>query len=130
MDATYLRAPVIRLPTSFFIVDPMHCLQLNIAKTLWKYSFGDRMLEPHRERVAEYLDSIDCAFDVRAKGSRNPEQKWFSAATVDSFVSGKQVSTTSKSPGLATNIWAIIKCVFDGVLPARQQRASGGSAAA
>eukprot|EP00965_Chrysotila_dentata_P014171 470087-Pleurochrysis_carterae.AAC.2 len=90
LDAIYLQAPIIRLATSFFIVDPMHCLQLNIAKTLWKYSFGDRMLEVHRERVAAYLNSIDCPLDVRAKGSRNPEQKCFSAATVDAFVLGKQ----------------------------------------
>eukprot|EP00965_Chrysotila_dentata_P206666 6183666-Pleurochrysis_carterae.AAC.2 len=77
LDVVHLRTPVIRLPMFYFIVDPMlHCLQLNNAKTLWKYCFGDRMLEPHRERVAEYLDSIDCALDVRAKaGSRNPEQK-------------------------------------------------------
>eukprot|EP00965_Chrysotila_dentata_P048444 1606948-Pleurochrysis_carterae.AAC.1 len=34
LDATYLCAPVIRLSTLFYFVDPMHCLQLNIAKTL------------------------------------------------------------------------------------------------
>eukprot|EP00965_Chrysotila_dentata_P121466 4015645-Pleurochrysis_carterae.AAC.1 len=95
----------------------MHCLQLNIAKTLWKYSFADRMLEPHREKVAAYLDSIGCALDVRAKGSRNPEQKWFSAATVDDFVLGSLHSQTSKSPGLAMNIWALIERVFDTALP-------------
>eukprot|EP00965_Chrysotila_dentata_P190724 6174057-Pleurochrysis_carterae.AAC.1 len=108
LDATYLCAPVVRVGTSFFVVDPMHCLQLNVAKTCWKYSVGDRMLEQHRARVAEYLDSIDCPLDLRAKGQRNPEQKWFSASSFDQLVLAS-TSGKGKSPGLAANIWAIVE---------------------
>eukprot|EP00965_Chrysotila_dentata_P020580 681810-Pleurochrysis_carterae.AAC.1 len=85
----------------------MRCLQLNIAKTLWKYCFGDRILKPHRERVATYLDSIACPLHVQVKGSRNSGQKCCSTASVDDFVLSKLHSSTSKSPlGLALNIWA------------------------
>eukprot|EP00965_Chrysotila_dentata_P124195 4104591-Pleurochrysis_carterae.AAC.1 len=91
----------------------MHCLQLNVAKTAWKYSIGDRMEEHQRIRVAKYLDSIGCALDIRAKGQRNPEQKWFSASTFDQFCCGSVASESSQSPGLATNIWAIIERIVD-----------------
>eukprot|EP00965_Chrysotila_dentata_P261876 6214393-Pleurochrysis_carterae.AAC.3 len=113
IGATYLSAPVIRVGTDFLIVDGMHCLQLNVAKTAWKYSIGDRMEEHHRIRVAKYLDAINCPLDIRAKGQRNPEQKWFSASSFDQFVCGKQASEASQSPGLATNIWAIIERIYD-----------------
>eukprot|EP00965_Chrysotila_dentata_P245704 6206722-Pleurochrysis_carterae.AAC.1 len=71
------------------------------------------MEEHHRICVAKYLDVISCPLDIRAKGQRNPEQKWFSASTFDQFVCGKQVSEASQSPGLATNIWAIIERIYD-----------------
>ena len=58
--------------TKPFIVDPMHCLTLNLMKTLWKYSFGDRMTDGDRELVAEYLSSIGLYLDIRAKGKRDP----------------------------------------------------------
>eukprot|EP00965_Chrysotila_dentata_P237790 6202130-Pleurochrysis_carterae.AAC.2 len=48
MGAVYLDAPVVRVGTDSLIVDPMHCLELNLAKTAWKHSFGNRMLPPHR----------------------------------------------------------------------------------
>ena len=66
-DQLLLERLVVRLGTSWLIVDPMHGLELNVAKTGWKYTIGDRMLEPHRERVAEYLNEIDCPLDVREK---------------------------------------------------------------
>jgi hypothetical protein len=44
--------------TKPFSIDPMHCLELNLMKTLWKYSFGDRMTDGDRELVAEYLSEI------------------------------------------------------------------------
>eukprot|EP00966_Prymnesium_polylepis_P148213 3423759-Prymnesium_polylepis.1 len=46
---------VIKVGTNRYIVDPLHCLLLNLAKTAWKYSFGDRMLPAQRESVAAYL---------------------------------------------------------------------------
>eukprot|EP00965_Chrysotila_dentata_P045501 1511443-Pleurochrysis_carterae.AAC.1 len=32
MDATYLEAPIVRVGTDSFIVDPMHCQELNLTK--------------------------------------------------------------------------------------------------
>eukprot|EP00965_Chrysotila_dentata_P014330 474892-Pleurochrysis_carterae.AAC.1 len=86
MDATLLEAPIVRMGTEAYKVDPMHCLELNLAKTAWKHSFGIRMLPHHRERVAAYLDSIGCVLDIREKGKRDIQQKWFSASTVDEYV--------------------------------------------
>ena len=88
IDALLFERCVVRLGTRWLIVDPMHGLELNVAKTGWKYTIGYRMLEPHREKVADYLASIGCYLDIRAKGTRNPEQKWFSAATFDEFTLG------------------------------------------
>ena len=61
IDALLLEPMSVRVGTDFFIVDPMHALQLNLIKTAWKYSFGDRMDEEQRRSVAEYLDEIDSA---------------------------------------------------------------------
>jgi hypothetical protein len=99
--------------TKPFIVDPMHCLELNLMKTLWKYSFGDRMTDGDRELVAEYLSSIDLHLDIRAKGKRDPQQKWFSAAQADEFVLGDSHYSKSKSPGLSKNVLAIVSLIFD-----------------
>jgi hypothetical protein len=44
--------------TKCYIVDPMHGLELNLMKTLWKYAFGDRMTDADRELVAGYLLEI------------------------------------------------------------------------
>eukprot|EP00965_Chrysotila_dentata_P220479 6191801-Pleurochrysis_carterae.AAC.1 len=126
LDATYLCAPVVRVGTSFFVVDPMHCLQLNVAKTCWKYSVGDRMLEHHRGRVAEYLGSIDRPLDLRTEGERNPDQKWFSASSFDHFVTCS-TSKKGKSPGLAANVWAIVERVFDSSLPSASPAAAAST---
>ena len=99
--------------TKHFIIDPMHGLELNLAKTLWKYSFGDRMTDDDQELVAEYLSSIGLHLDIRARGKRDPGQKWFSAAQVDEFVLGTLMRTKSKSPGLVKNILAICEIIFD-----------------
>ena len=99
--------------TKVFIVDPMHCLELNLLKTLWKYSFGDRMTAADCELVAEYLMSIGLHLDIKEKGKRDPGQKWFSAAQVDEFVLGTDYYKKSKSPGLSKNILAICELVFD-----------------
>ena len=99
--------------TKPFIIDPMHCLELNVMKTLWKYSFGDRMTDADRELVAEYLSSIGLHLDIRAKGKRDPGQKWFSAAQADEFVLGADHFSKSKSPGLVKNILNIISIIFD-----------------
>ena len=96
-----------------FIVDPLHCLLLNLPKTAWKYSFGDRMNSDQRERAAAYLSSIGLHLDIREKGKRDPQQKWFSGAQFDEFVLGPGVKKKSKSPGLACNILALIEIVFD-----------------
>jgi hypothetical protein len=99
--------------TKCFIVDPMHGLELNLMKTLWKYSFGDRMTDYDRELVAEYLSSINLHLDIRAKGKRDPQQKWFSAAQCDEFVLGSEYFKKAKSPGLIKNVLAICEIIFD-----------------
>ena len=98
--------------TKPFIVDPMHCLELNLMKTLWKYSFGDRMTDGDPELVAEYLSAIGLHLDIRAKGKRDPQQKWFSAAQADEFVLGDNHYSKSKSPCLSKNILHIISLIF------------------
>eukprot|EP00966_Prymnesium_polylepis_P303710 7015762-Prymnesium_polylepis.1 len=50
------------------IIDPLHDLMLNLPKLAWKCSFGDRMTNEQRDLVAEYLESVGCALDIRAKG--------------------------------------------------------------
>jgi hypothetical protein len=101
----------IRVGTNFFIVDPMHAFQLNVVKTAFKYSFGDRMDEEQRTDVAGYLDEIDLPLDIRVKGKRNPEQKWFSASAVDDFFLGCDEGARKVQP-LADNIWEIVQRVF------------------
>lgn len=98
--------------TKPYIIDPMHCLELNLMKTLWNYSFGDRMTDYDREMVAEYLDEIGVHLDIKARGKRDPGQKWFSAAQADEFVLGDSHYKKSKSPGLVKNILAIIDIIF------------------
>ena len=83
--------------TKPFIVDPMHCLELNLMKTLWKYSFGDRMTDGDRELVAEYLTEIGLHLDIRAKGKRDPGQKWLSSAQVVLAQPGKELSSITES---------------------------------
>ena len=92
------------------IIDPLHCLLLNLPKVLWKYCFGDRMTNEQRELVAEYLTSIGCPLDVRAKGDgRDCNRKWFTGEIFQRFVEG---STDGLSPGLAENITAIMDIIY------------------
>jgi hypothetical protein len=111
VDALLLAPMTVRVGTDFFIVDPMHAFELNLIKTAWKYSFGDRMEEEQRDSVAEYLDEIDLPLDIRTKGKRNPEQKWFTASAVDDFFLGVDEGSR-KVPALADNIWAILQRVI------------------
>eukprot|EP00965_Chrysotila_dentata_P213289 6187544-Pleurochrysis_carterae.AAC.1 len=82
------------------------------------------------EKVKPYLDSIGCPFDVRAKGSRNLEQKWFSAASVDEFDMSNNASSNLNSPGLASSIWALVEAVFHRELPVRQLTAASRTSTA
>ena len=99
--------------TKPFLVDPMHALELNLMKTLWKYCFGDRMSDSDRELVAEYLSSIGLHLDIRPKGKRDPQTKWFSAAQCDEFMLGDAHYKKSKSPGMVKNILSIVEIIFD-----------------
>ena len=90
LDMILLAKLPIRAGTDIFIVDLLHALNLNVAKTAWKYSYGDRMLEKQRLQAARHLNSIGIPLDVRAKGKRNPEQKWFSSSQFDGFVLGRE----------------------------------------
>ena len=114
-DALLLQPLILthRSGTKVLVLDPMHCLELNLLKTLWKYAFGDRMTAEDREEVAEYLNEIGLHLDIQEKGKRNPSQKWFSAAQVDEFVLGAAHFKHSKSPGLVKNVLAIVERIFD-----------------
>ena len=115
-DQLLYQPPIIPgVDMDIYLIDPLHALLLNIPKTAWKYSFGDRMDADRRERVASYLTSIGCHLDIREKGKRDPQQKWFSGSQFDEFVLGAMVKRKSKSPGLIKNILAIIELVFDEV---------------
>ena len=111
LDALLLAPMSIRVGTDFFIVDPMHAFELNVVKTAFKYSFGDRMDEEQRTDVAGYLDEIDLPLDIRVKGKRNPEQKWFTASAVDDFFLGCDEGAR-KVPALSDNILEIVQRVF------------------
>ena len=112
LDRILLEELPLKVSATVFIIDPLHALNLNVAKTIWKYTFGDRMTEPQRVRAARYLNSIGVPLDVRAKGKRNPDQKWFSSSQFDEYVLGKEQHSKSKSPGLAENTWAMLDIVF------------------
>ena len=119
-----------------FVIDPLHCLLLNICKSAWKYSFGDRMTPDQRTRVATYLLEIGLPLDIRELGKRNPQQKWFGGAQFDEFVLGVAHNAKSKSPGLVRNILAILELVFDeptvvaAAAEAEEAEASAAAAAA
>ena len=107
-----LGAIVLDVDSTFFVIDPLHCLELNVAKTAFKYSYLDKMDDTIREKVTSYMADIGCYLDLRAKGQRNPEQKWMTGATVDDYVLGKQRDLKSKSPGLAVNTHAMCGLVY------------------
>ena len=107
-----LGAIILDVDSTFFVIDPLHCLELNVAKTAFKYSYLDKMNDPIREKVTSYMADIGCYLDLRAKGQRNPEQKWMTGATVDDYVLGKQRDLKSKSPGLAVNTQVLCDLVY------------------
>ena len=92
------------------LIDPLHCLLLNLPKVVWKYVFGDRMTNEQRELVAEYLSSIGCPLDVRAKGDgRDANRKWFTGEIFQRFVEG---DAAGLSPGLSENIKALMDIIY------------------
>eukprot|EP00965_Chrysotila_dentata_P108873 3596531-Pleurochrysis_carterae.AAC.1 len=94
LDQLKYQPPIIHAGTDIFIVDPLHCLELNCAKVAWKYSFSDKMDDASRERATEYMEAIGCTFDMRVKGKRNPEEKSMSGATVDDYTSWASNATS------------------------------------
>ena len=71
------------------------------------------MSDGDRELVAEYLTEIGLHLDIRAKGKRDPGQKWFSSTQCDEFILGFAHFSKSKSPGLVQNVYAILDIIFD-----------------
>jgi len=53
-DQGEFQPPCTYLNMADTILDPLHCLLLNLPKVIWKYTFGDRMTNEQRELVAEY----------------------------------------------------------------------------
>ena len=97
-DQILYQPPVIPgIDMDVFIIDPLHALLLNLPKTAWKYAFGDRMDADQRERAAAYLTSIGCHLDLREKGKRDPQQKWFSGSQWDEFVLGDLVKKNQRA---------------------------------
>ena len=100
--------PCTELNMTDIVVDALHCLMLNLPKVIWKYCWGDRMTNEQREVVAEYLTSIGCVLDVRAKGDgRDANKKWFSGEVFAWFVEGSETS-----PGLAENVASIMDIIY------------------
>eukprot|EP00965_Chrysotila_dentata_P121870 4028246-Pleurochrysis_carterae.AAC.1 len=52
LDQSKFQPPVLQAGTDIFIVDSLHCLQLNVAKTAWKYNYGNKMDEHARTRAS------------------------------------------------------------------------------
>ena len=104
--------PLTGLPMIDVIIDPLHCLMLNLPKVIWKYCFGDRMTNDQRELVAEYLTSIDLPLDVRNKNDgRDANKKWFSGADFQKFVEGTG-PLDDPGPGLPEHIKAIMDIIY------------------
>eukprot|EP00965_Chrysotila_dentata_P052418 1738824-Pleurochrysis_carterae.AAC.1 len=114
LDQTHFVPPVIEAGSDIFIVDMLHCIQLNIAKSAWKYSSADNLDEAGRKQATAYMESIDCYLDLRAKGQRNPEHKFMLGSTVDNYVMGRTRNPKSKSPGLAVNTLAMCGITYGG----------------
>ena len=114
------------------MIDPLHCLELNVAKTAFKYSFLDKMDDSIREKVTAYMAEIGCYLDLRAKGQRNPEQKWMTGATVDDYVLGKQRDLKSKQVTRSRGEYAgyVRSCVCAACCCCRRACASRSSASA
>lgn len=106
--------PLTDLNMKDVLIDPLHDLQLNLPKTIWKYSFGDRMTMEQRELVADYLTSIGCPLDIRAKGDgRDANRKWFLGDVFQRFVEGdSKDNKPGINPGLMANITAILDIIY------------------
>eukprot|EP00965_Chrysotila_dentata_P114149 3773855-Pleurochrysis_carterae.AAC.1 len=72
------------------------------------------MDEKARKRATAYMESIGCYLDLRAKGQRNPENKFMTGATVDDYVMGRLRDPKSRSPGLAANTLALCELTYGG----------------
>ena len=60
--------------------------------------------------MAEYLTSIGCPLDVRAKGDgRDANRKWFTGEVFAKFVEG---DAADQSPGFVANITAILDIIY------------------
>ena len=104
--------PLTMLAMICIIIDPLHCLMLNLPKVIWKYSFGDRMTNDQRELVAQYLTDIGLPLDVRNKNDgRDANKKWFSGADFQKFVEGTG-PLDNPGPGLAEHIKAIMDIIY------------------
>eukprot|EP00965_Chrysotila_dentata_P052419 1738825-Pleurochrysis_carterae.AAC.1 len=114
LGQTLFVPPVIEAGSDIFIVDMLHCIQLNVTKSAWKYSFADKLDEARREQATGYMESIDCYLDLRAKGQRKPKHKFMSGSTVDNYVMGRTRNPKSKSPGLAVNTLAMCEIAYGG----------------
>lgn len=102
--------PILDIDMDKVIIDPLHCLFLNLPKTLWKYCFGDRMTNGQREEVAEYLSKIGCSLDILAKGDgRDADRKWFTGAILQRFVEGGSDESVG---GLKRNIQKIVDIIL------------------
>ena len=97
LDRILFGTLTIRIGTRNYIIDPMHALELNVGKVAWKWSFTNQMDDKGRDRTASFLSSIGLPIDLREKGKRERQMKWFSASSFDDFVLGKEHSSTSKS---------------------------------
>ena len=104
--------PLTMLAMLFIIIDPLHCLMLNLPKVIWKYSFGDRMTNDQRELVAQYLTDIGLPLDVRNKNDgRDANKKWFSGADFQKFCEGTGPAD-NPGPGLGEHIKAIMDIIY------------------
>ena len=105
-DQLLYEPPIIEgIDMDAFIIDPLHALLLNLPKTGWKYSFGDTMDADQRERAAAYLSSVGLHLDIREKGKRDPQQKWFSGGQFDEFVLGTMVKKNRRALALYATSW-------------------------
>ena len=92
LDAILFAKIPIRIGTNRYIIDPMHALELNVGKVAWKWAFTNQMNADSRDTVSTFLDTINLPIDLREKGKRERQMKWFSASGFDEFVLGKERS--------------------------------------
>ena len=58
IDSIYLDPSVLDVHSDFYIIDPLHCLELNLAKILYKYCFADKMV--HSNLTCQVLEQYTC----------------------------------------------------------------------